>query len=612
MAEALERVRGDVSVCSTAGIVPDVSSHPAPGPLLVFGPRSLAYDFGPQHPLTPLRFGPGIDLMRAVGADPGLAPSPAADEDLHRIHLPAYVEAVRAFSDDPSRTGAMGVGLSDNPAFAGMHEAAASVAGGSLAAMDAILRDETDHAHHPGGGLHHAMASKASGFCIYNDVALAVIRARAAGMRVLYVDLDVHHGDGVQAAFLRDPGALTFSIHESGRYLFPQTGFIDELGEGSAAGSSVNLPLEPYTGADAWLAAVRAMVPTLAAVFGPDVIVSQHGADSHAWDPLAHLRVTTTAMAEAARLVDAVAHRWAGGRWLATGGGGYDAYRVVPRTWALTWLAGAHREPEAETPVAWRERWEAGAGAFGTPGMPWAFLDVPNAGLPVSQAQEAADERSMISLARARVAALPRLVREAEDRGWWRPALTWAGRAMAGSAPGAHPIAAAPVSAPAPGVTPTLRALAVGDLDRLTLAPRTIPPFDPADGRAILAAALADGARVVAALAGDAIVGAAVAARSLSEETTESLLAVGVAPTWRGASLGRALLRALVEGRAPGVAMEARVGVAERDVVDPADVRVRIAVARRLLGGTGFTVGAPSPDLARDDPHVLVARLEAR
>jgi acetoin utilization protein AcuC len=277
--------------------VPDVSSRSDPGPLLVFGPRSLAYDFGPHHPLTPLRFGPGMDLLAAVGARPGLAPSPAADEALARVHLPAYIEEVRAFSAAPARPGAMGIGLSDNPAFPGMHEAAAAVAGGSLVAMEAILRGETDHAHHPGGGLHHAMASQAWGFCIYNDVALAVARARADGLRVLYVDLDVHHGDGVQAAFFRDPGALTLSIHESGRYLFPQTGHIDEMGEGSAAGTSVNLPLEPSTGEHAWLAAVRSLVPTLAAVFGPDVVVSQHGADSHAWDPLAHLRVTTTAMA---------------------------------------------------------------------------------------------------------------------------------------------------------------------------------------------------------------------------------------------------------------------------------------------------------------------------
>src|SRR5829696_6715035 len=300
------------------------------GPLLVFGARSLAYDFGPDHPLTPRRFAPG----------------PASDEDLLRVHLPEYVAAVRRFAADPMLPGAMGIGLSDQPALEGMHEAAAVVAAGSVRAMEAILRGDVEHAHHPGGGLHHAMPAKARGLCIYNDPALAVVRARAEDLRVLYVDLDVHHGDGVQVITYADPGVLTLSVHESGRYLFPETGFIDEVGEGAAAGSSVNLPVEPFTGETAWLAAVRSLLPTLAAVFGPDVVVSQHGADSHAWDPLAHLRVTTTAHAEAARLVDAVAHRWASGRWLATGGGGYDAYRVVPRTWALTWLAGAHREPD--------------------------------------------------------------------------------------------------------------------------------------------------------------------------------------------------------------------------------------------------------------------------
>src|SRR5207249_1323033 len=192
----------------------------------------------------------------------------------------------------------------------GMQRAAASVAGGSRRAMEAILRGDIEHAFHPGGGLHHAMAERASGFCIYNDPALAIALARRAGLRVLYVDLDVHHGDGVQAIHLGDPGVLTLSFHETGRYLFPGTGGVGELGEGAAAGTSVNVPLEPGTGEGAWLEAVRALLPELAAAFGSDVIVSQHGADSHAWDPLAHLRVTTTAMGEAARLVDAMAHRY--------------------------------------------------------------------------------------------------------------------------------------------------------------------------------------------------------------------------------------------------------------------------------------------------------------
>ena len=150
----------------------------------------------------------------------------------------------------------MGIGISDNPAFEGMHEAGAAVADGSLRAMSAILRGDAEHALHPGGGLHHAMPAKAWGFCIYNDPALAIVRARAAGLRVLYIDLDTHHGDGVEAISYADPGVLTVSLHESGRYLFPGTGFIDDLGEGAAVGSAVNVPLEPYTGEAAWLAAV--------------------------------------------------------------------------------------------------------------------------------------------------------------------------------------------------------------------------------------------------------------------------------------------------------------------------------------------------------------------
>src|SRR5437899_991026 len=310
----------------------------AAGPLLVFGPRSVDYDFGPFHPLTPRRFAPGIDLLRTVGAEPGLAPEPASDEELRLVHTVAYLRAVRRLSADPSGPPEAGIAPGDNPPFLGMHEAAATVAGGSLRAVEAILRGDVEHAFHPGGGLHHAMPDRASGFCIYDDPALAIAVARSSGLRVLYVDLDVHHGDGVEAIHAADPGVLTISFHESGRYLFPGTGFVDEVGAGTAAGTIANVPFEPFTGEDAWWAAVNSIIPPVAAAFGPDLLVTQHGADSHAWDPLAHLAVTTSAMGRAARLLDEVAHRFAGGRWLATGGGGYDVYRVVPRAWALTWL----------------------------------------------------------------------------------------------------------------------------------------------------------------------------------------------------------------------------------------------------------------------------------
>ena len=440
-------------------------------PLLVFGPRSATYDFGPAHPLTPRRFGPGIDLLRTVGAVPGLAPEPASDGELREIHSAAYLATVKRLSADPSSEPSAGLAAGfatygDDPPFAGMHEAAAMVAGGSLRAMDAILRGDVEHAFHPGGGLHHAMPDRASGFCIYNDPAIAISAARRAGLRVLYVDLDVHHGDGVQAIHYADPGVLTFSIHEGGRTLFPGTGSVEELGDGTAAGTSVNVPLEATTGEGPWLAGIQALVPALAAAFGPDLVVSQHGADSHAWDPLAHLRVTTTAMGEAARLVDQVAHRHAGGRWLATGGGGYDVYRVVPRTWALTWLAGAHLEaPDAIDP-GWRDRWSADAATYGQSPPPAMFSDAPNAGLPDSELQRLAESRSLATIAAVRTLVLPHLLVVAEDRGWW------------------DPLAKVPVSTPAastgvavsPTIVPSLDAAIV---DRLVLAPRTLPPADP-------------------------------------------------------------------------------------------------------------------------------------
>jgi acetoin utilization protein AcuC len=382
-------------------------------PLLVFGPRSLDYDFGPSHPLTPRRFGPGIDLLRQVGAEPGLAPEPASDDDLLMCHTDRYLEVVKRFSAGGAGSAESQGGIGewgDNPPFPGMHEASAAVAGGSIRAIEAILRGDVEHAFHPGGGLHHAMPERASGFCIYDDPALGIARARREGLRVLYVDLDVHHGDGVEAIHAADPGVLTVSFHESGRYLFPGTGFADEVGEGPAAGTVVNVPLPPDTGDGAWLDAVTSLVPELAAEFRPDLVVSQHGADSHVLDPLAHLRNTVTAMAAAARLVHDLAHEHAGGRWLATGGGGYDVYRVVPRSWSLVWLAAAHRDIPAETPEAWRDRWAEEALRYGQAPLPLTFDDPPT---PTEPATARTIEHTIDEV---RAAVLP-LLRAAVARG---------------------------------------------------------------------------------------------------------------------------------------------------------------------------------------------------
>jgi acetoin utilization protein AcuC len=511
-------------------------------------------------------------------------------------HTRNYLDVVRRFSefDHGWMEPEAGIGPGgDNPPFHGMHDAAAAVAGGSLRAIEAILRGEVEHAFHPGGGLHHAMPARASGFCVYDDPALAIARARRDGLRVLYVDLDVHHGDGVEAIHAADPGVLTLSFHESGRYLFPGTGFVDEIGEGAAAGTVVNVPLGPDTGERAWIEAVRLLVPEVAAAFGPDLIVSQHGADSHAWDPLAHLRNTTTAMGEAARLVDTIAHREAGGRWLATGGGGYGVYSVVPRTWSLVWSAAAHREVPDRLPAAWRERWGDEAARYGTATLPTTFVDPPNAGDPVSRSQEAAERQSRATAAAVRNTVVPALLRGAVDRGWWDPRTAPERRDRA---------APAAVGGSDPTIVSSIDAAAWSPLH---LVAQVIAPARPDDAHPLVESALRGGARVTAAIAGEVVVGLALSGPE--SDGTDELLALGIAPAFRRQGLAGRLLAAHVAAAELGRPIRARIGVAERDVVDPLDHPLRIDIARRLLVGVGFVVERAPDPVGRVDPLAIVA-----
>ena len=572
-----------MSVSSAAAIVPSM--------LLVFGPRSTDFDFGPGHPLTPRRFGPGIDLLRSVGAEPGMAPEPAADDELRWCHAPEYIEVVRRFSVDPYGFPKAGIGDGgDCPPFAGMQEASAAVAGGSIRAMEAILRGEVGHAFHPGGGLHHAHQARAAGFCIYNDPALAIARARRDGLRVLYIDLDVHHGDGVQELFWDDPGVLTFSIHESGRALFPGTGEASEVGDGAAAGTAVNMPLSPGVGETAWLQVIRDVVPALAASFGPDLIVSQHGADSHAWDPLAHLLVTTTAHGEAARLVDAISHRFAGGRWLATGGGGYDAYRVVPRTWALTWLAGAHRDVPASTPEAWRERWAAEGARYGQAPLPETFEDQPNAGLEHGASQEAAEQRAYTTAAMLRRVVVPRLVRDAIERLRWDPM-------RRPTSP--YPSAVGPVE----GTPEILPSVDRTTWSQLSLQPRVIAPANPAAAHDLIDRMLGSEhpGIVSAAVVGSAVVGLAVLGPYDGREDARDLLGLGVAPGFRRRGLATRLLRAF-----EGSGVFASVTLAERDAIDPLPRSLSATIGRNLLTHGGFEVRPADAETLAIDPGAIV------
>jgi acetoin utilization protein AcuC len=332
---------------------------------LAWDERLAAYDFGPGHPLAPVRVELTIELARAFGvlSLAGVsvaAPDPATDAELELVHDPAYIAAVRRASGPDGDASALryGLGTPDDPVFAGMHDASALVAGATLAAARAVWTSSAEHGASIAGGLHHAMRRNASGFCVYNDPAIAIAWLLAAGAeRIAYVDVDVHHGDGVQAAFYDDPRVLTISLHESPVTLFPGTGLASETGGPGARGSAVNVALPAGTGDAGWLRAFHAVVPPLLRAFGPQILVSQHGCDTHRLDPLANLELSVDGQRAAHAAIHELAHEVAGGRWLLTGGGGYELVRVVPRTWAhlLAEAAGHPIDPAAEIPAAWRE-----------------------------------------------------------------------------------------------------------------------------------------------------------------------------------------------------------------------------------------------------------------
>jgi len=321
---------------------------------LAWDPALLDYGFGPSHPFNPLRLELTVALARDLGVLPEFLPfEPASDELLATVHDPSYVAAVKAGRTDVAH----GLGTADNPLFPRMHEATSLVVGATVAAARAVHSGAVRHGVSIAGGLHHAMPATASGFCLYNDVAVAITDLLSRGVeRIAYVDIDVHHGDGVQAVFYDDPRVLTISLHESGRTLFPGTGFPDETGGPGAVGTAVNVALPAGTGDPGWLRAFDAVVPPLVRAFEPAVLVSQHGCDTHALDPLANLLVSVDGQRYAHDALHGLAHEVCGGRWLATGGGGYEIVRVVPRTWThlLAIAAGSPIDPETETPEDWR------------------------------------------------------------------------------------------------------------------------------------------------------------------------------------------------------------------------------------------------------------------
>ncbi|WP_253904285.1 acetoin utilization protein AcuC [Arthrobacter sp. Br18] len=339
-------------------------SAPALPTQVVWNESMLAYNFGGHHPMNPER----LALTARLARDAGLLELPsvtvvepivAEDGELAAVHSAEYIAAVREVSANPGDARPeLGLCTDDNPGFPGMHEASARLVGGSLLAADSIVSGEAVHAVNFGGGMHHAARAKASGFCIYNDAAAAVQRLLDRGVqRVLYIDVDAHHGDGTESIFWDDSRVLTISLHETGMSLFPGTGFASETGGSRAEGYAVNVALPTVAGDSAVLRAFHAIVPQLAGVFAPDVIVSQHGCDSHVTDPLTNLRLSVDAQHAMMLAVRDLAAEFCGGRWISTGGGGYNLTSVVPRSWALliAVAAGAPLNPKSPVPPAWRD-----------------------------------------------------------------------------------------------------------------------------------------------------------------------------------------------------------------------------------------------------------------
>jgi len=292
----------------------------------------------PGHPLRPGRLHDFWEMLHAYHAFDApntriVPPRAPTDDELATVHSREYIDVVRRLSGGETglNVARYGFGAGDNPVFGGMFDSEGLKVGAALVAAELLPAGEADVAFSFGGGLHHAGRDFASGFCLFGDGAAAIYRLLAGGWRVAYIDIDAHHGDGVQAAFYDDDRVLTISFHESGRFLFPGTGFTHELGEGAGRGFSVNVPLLPFTNNEIFIWAFDQVVPPLLERFAPDVIVAQLGVDAHWRDPLTHLALTTHGLEALFRKI----HRL-GPRWLAVGGGGYDR-TVVPRAWTPAW-----------------------------------------------------------------------------------------------------------------------------------------------------------------------------------------------------------------------------------------------------------------------------------
>jgi acetoin utilization protein AcuC len=326
---------------------------------LIHRPEYGQYDFGPEHPFTPSRLAMLLDLMRELGVPPNLVAAPSATrEEILSVHAQDFVELVEALDRGESRPDAeaFGLGTPDNPVFRGMDQAARWLVGGTLHGARLLLEGHATQVLQLGGGLHHAQANRAAGFCLYNDLAVAIQAMVDQGWNVAYLDIDLHHGDGVQNIFYGNDRVLTISLHESGHYLYPGTGHIHEMGNGHARGMAVNVPLEPFTEGEGYLDAFDEVVPDILASFPAMALVVQAGADAHFADPLGDLALTTQNFQALYQRIIKLAADHAQGRLLVTLGGGYEA-QAVARVWAILALTLLGLPLPERLPEDWVNRW---------------------------------------------------------------------------------------------------------------------------------------------------------------------------------------------------------------------------------------------------------------
>ncbi len=324
----------------------------------VYADAFTRFDYGIDHPLKTIRLKLTYELIKACGllipADPRLIePSPSDTEDLLTYHTKEYVDMLKAVNSGKTTPDSAGYGLGpgDNPIFPGLLDGSKLVAGASLRAASLVDSGDVDIAFNIAGGLHHAMASSASGFCYINDPVIAIKSLIKKGRRVAYLDIDAHHADGVQAAFYETDRVLTISLHETGTALFPGTGFEYETGSGAGLGYCVNVPLPPETDDELFLYAFNEVVPPLVEAFTPDIVVSQLGVDTFRDDPLAHLNFTTNGFCEAVKKIKKLSPKW-----VALGGGGYDVANVA-RAWTLAWAIMNDADVPDEIPEAFLQEY---------------------------------------------------------------------------------------------------------------------------------------------------------------------------------------------------------------------------------------------------------------